>query len=91
MISKEEKLIKKITTDEWSHYFWNGIISGYPLCCILFFCDVWTGLRFSKKMFSGKECHDWDLRMNYVLCPDCAVTCMCVRNPDKEKILKEVT
>lgn len=28
--------------DKWSFDFWLGIISGFPLEDILFYCDVWT-------------------------------------------------
>jgi len=55
-------------------YFWAGIESGYPLCCIIFFCDVWTSLRESHRMFSGRpECYDYRTLVNFIQCPECIV------------------
>lgn len=51
--------------------FWKGIRSGYPLCCVIFFCDVWCKLRESKKMFSGRECHNYNSNAGFIQCPEC--------------------
>ncbi len=54
--------------------FWTGIESGYPLCCIIFFCDVWNPLRESHRMFHGKpECYDWNHNVGYIQCPECII------------------
>lgn len=83
-------IVKEFATDSWSYMFWHGIVSGYPLCCILYFCDVWYNFRKEKRMFSGKEAKDWDFNMGYVLCPNCAIDCMCIRNPKLEMKLKRL-
>lgn len=55
--------------------FWDGIESGYPLCCIIFFCDVWCPLRIWKRMFHGRpECYDWNTHAGYIQCPECIVS-----------------
>ena len=55
--------------------FWFGIESGYPLCCVIFFCDVWCPIRAEHRMFHGKsECYDCrNNKVQYVQCPDCIV------------------
>lgn len=45
MTSKIECRDKKLQVlelepkDEWSYHFWFGIKCGYPLCCIIWYCD----------------------------------------------------
>lgn len=54
--------------------FWAGIESGYPLCCIIFFCDVWCNVRSENRMFHGRpECYDWNTNAGYIQCPDCII------------------
>ena len=57
--------------DSWSRNFWDGIESGFPVCCIIFYCDIWLGLRRRKMMFSYEESHDYDTGIGYVQCPEC--------------------
>lgn len=61
--------------DLWDLDFWDGIESGFPLCCILFFCTPWTKLRESKRMFSYNESFDWkgSVGVGYVQCPECII------------------
>lgn len=53
--------------------FWRGLESGYPVCCIQYFCNFWIPVREQKLMFSGKECHDYSTGVGYVQCPECIV------------------
>jgi len=55
--------------------FWCGIESRFPLCCIIFYCDVWLPLRDSGRMFSGRpECYDWICKkIGYIECQDCVI------------------
>jgi len=54
--------------------FWDGIESGFPLCCIIFFCDVWNPIRESHRMFHGRpECYDWSCHVGYIQCPECII------------------
>jgi len=54
--------------------FWVGIKSKYPLCCILFFCDVWVPLRLEHRMFSGRpECYDYHSNAGFIQCPECII------------------
>ena len=54
--------------------FWCGLESGYPICCVDFFINVWSILRREKRMFSGRpECYDYNSKADYVQCPDCIV------------------
>ena len=63
-----------ITNDYWSKDFWAGIESGFPLCCILFFCDTWYRLRYSSGKPLEKELwRNWDTNVNYVQCPECII------------------
>ena len=58
-----------------SNDFWDGIESGFPLCCIIFFCDVWCPLRESHKMFHGRpECYDWKSNVGHIQCPECIIS-----------------
>jgi len=55
-------------------YFWCGVQSGYPLCCIDFFINFWCPVRKNHFMFSGRpECYDWESDVEYVQCPQCIV------------------
>lgn len=80
----EKDSVRDIYTDDWSYHFWYGLISRFPLCCVLFFCDVWLDLRKKKTMFSYKKSKDWKWGLGYVPCPVCAVNCFCERNPELE-------
>ena len=55
--------------------FWAGIESGYPLCCIIFFCDVWINMRREHRMFHGKpECSDYTFKdAGFIMCPECII------------------
>ena len=57
-----------------SAWFWAGIESKYPLCCILFFCNVWVPIRQEHRMFSGRpECYDYHSNAGYIQCPECII------------------
>jgi len=54
--------------------FWDGIESGFPLCCIDFYINFWCPVRFEHRMFHGRpECYDWKCNVGYVQCPDCII------------------
>jgi len=54
--------------------FWEGIESGFPLCCIIFFCYFWNPVKESHKMFHGRpDCYDWYSNGKYVMCPECVI------------------
>lgn len=44
LIHKDKKLqvLELEPKDEWSYHFWFGIKCGYPLCCIIWYCDTMT-------------------------------------------------
>lgn len=57
-----------MTKDGIDHFF-DGIVSGYPLCCVLFFCGGWEGLLEKIPEFQD----DMPI-MEYnerVMCPRC--------------------
>ena len=57
-----------------SGWFWAGIESEFPLCCILFFCDFWVPVRQAHRMFSGRpECYDYRTNTGRVQCPECII------------------
>jgi hypothetical protein len=51
----------------WINDFLCGIHSDIPLCCVLFYCDVWY----------AKLSLEFDFRcenpIGYIMCPDCIV------------------
>ncbi len=56
--------------------FWCGIESGFPLCCIIFYCDYWHKKALRKlKMFHGRpECYDWKSNnVGHIQCPTCII------------------
>jgi len=67
-------MIEKIIQESWSLDFWDGIESGFPLCCILFFCDPWYRLRYIKgKPLAYDLWGNWVTRKHYVQCPECVI------------------
>jgi len=63
-----------ITNDYWNKDFWSGIESGFPLCCVLFFCDTWYRLRYYKDKPLEKELwRNWRTGTYYVQCPECII------------------
>lgn len=61
--------IKDISKDEWSYHFWYGISLGYPLCCILWFCDVWDKEKGNIKDLMDNN--NWKHNIGYIQCPNC--------------------
>ncbi len=57
--------------------FWRGIKFGYPLCCIIFYCDYWHEKALRKiKMFHGRpEVYDWETKkkVGHIQCPECII------------------
>ena len=47
-------------------FFWNGINSKFPLCCIFWFLSGWQNYGFEKKK---KEWFDYG--DGYIRCPEC--------------------
>jgi len=63
-----------IGNDLWDADFWDGIKSGFPLCCILFFCDTWYRLRYVKgKPLENKLFWNWYTGAGHVQCPECVI------------------
>ena len=74
--------MSQILSDRWSFHFWKGIENGYPLCCILWFCNVQTnwGLqndslyeRIYREEYD-KLNHCQGSTFNHAMCPDCLIT-----------------
>jgi len=59
-----------------SSNFWKGIKSGYPVCCIIFFCYFWLPVRRKKSMFCYNECVEYETYTDYLQCPACIVNCL---------------
>jgi len=58
--------------DNPRYHFWQGICSEFPLCCILYFCDVVvpydvTSFSTSDEWRKVKTGSDYP----YVQCPEC--------------------
>lgn len=49
----------------WESDFFCGIHSNLPLCCVLFYCDVWREKLESEIEIRGKK------PIGYIMCPDC--------------------
>lgn len=66
-------------TDRWSFHFWKGIENKYPLCCILYFCNVQTNYGEQKDSLYErvyreayeKQNHCQASKFNRAMCPDC--------------------
>lgn len=72
-------------TDEW-----NGINSGYPLCCIIFFCNFWNSVRSKHIMFHKRpECYDYYHGDDFVRCPECVVKIL--RRQKSERLYMQKT
>ena len=68
----EQELVRSLSSDKWSNDFWYGIVSGFPTCCIMFFCDVWYRdgeLSIDMNAGTGGEYHHEGIY--YIQCPDC--------------------
>lgn len=70
---QELRLVTALSSDGWSREFWFGIISKFPLCCILWFCDVWNVYDPSKKVHFDSDYKSWSQCIGYVQCPSCMV------------------
>lgn len=71
--------IEKPLLDKWSFHFWKGLENQYPLCCIIWFCDVQTNKgeqigslyeRIYREEYD-KLNHCQQSKMNRAMCPDC--------------------
>ena len=53
----------------WKHAYVRGLLSGYPLCCIEFFCGEWE--PYGEKNGWDKAYKRWPQPhgMGYVECP----------------------
>ncbi len=52
-------------------YLYAGVEEKFPLCCIFFFQDVWSG---ENKKFFKEYCSTMSILTNnagLILCPDC--------------------
>jgi len=87
---EQDELVKSICTDGWSWTFWYGITSNYPLCCVIFFTDVWHDIQGEEIVLTRNEKRKWDFDMGYILCPNCAIDCFCIRNPKLEREWKKL-
>lgn len=68
--------------DRWDFHFWNGIKFDYPMCCIIYFCNVQTNWgeqqgslyeRVYREAYEeNQHCHS--SRHNRAMCPDCLMT-----------------
>ena len=56
-------------TKEGIDHFTDGIASGYPLCCVLFFCGGWESLL--KKIPEFEEPMPIMENNERVMCPRC--------------------
>ncbi len=57
---------------DWTKYnwFWHGVESDFPVCCIFFFMNVWSDFDCDVK-------DNWTSdRDGYIPCPDCLVRLM---------------
>lgn len=67
------------SVDPWDYAFWNGVKCGYPLCCIMWFCDVQTNGGLQKDSLYERvfreayeeQNHCQGSKLNYAPCPDC--------------------
>lgn len=67
--------------DSWSFHFWNGIKYNYPLCCVLWYCNVVTnqGLqenslfeRLYREVYENYRITEKSCKFeDYNRCPDC--------------------
>ena len=58
-------------------WFWTGVKYDIPLCCNLFFNDVWNGEWILDRSMRGNWLQDHD---GYIPCPDCLARIVEVRN-----------
>lgn len=65
---------------EWISDFAMGIHSNIPICCVAFFCNIWTPLYSQEDQrvtSTDRDFVDWDAgtfgksQAQYVQCPDC--------------------
>ena len=67
--------------DLWSYHFWKGLRCGYPICCILWFCNVVTNYgeqrdslfeRIFREVYDDKPLTRKQADFNKRnMCPDC--------------------
>ena len=79
----ERELVGRLAKkgDKKSFEFWHGIISGFPLCCIDYYNNVWTD-NLAEKLRDDFANEDGDIgtieashkRTNHVMCPDCLIS-----------------
>lgn len=73
-----------ISESQWSHDFFCGIHSGIPLCCVLWYCDMWSNnlcgqFRFSEPIEYEYQPENLGNQLQiktsqspgYAMCPDC--------------------
>ena len=69
---------------QWGDDFFCGIHSNIPLCCVLWYCDVWSGNLSDQFRFSNTLQYEYHPENNsnpiqpkaskrtpYAMCPDC--------------------
>ena len=69
------------TAEKWSngnedaYHFWYGVISGFPLCCIIHFCDSWHGGIENKfDLDEMKVYEETNIQHNKrIMCPLCVI------------------
>lgn len=54
--------------------FWVGLRCGYPLCCVLFFCDVWCDL-YEIIYYENPKRFNWNWKhgIGHIQCPECII------------------
>lgn len=57
----------------WKNDFFCGIHSGLPMCCVLFYCDVWYKKLSLDSDFIpiSQILHDSERPIGYIMCPNC--------------------
>lgn len=78
--------VEEIATDEWSFHFWFGLECGYPLCCIIWYCDsvtnsgkqdgsVWDKVLYNEFMNNPDYKPTWkaiiERKAEHNQCPEC--------------------
>jgi hypothetical protein len=67
--------------DRWDFHFWKGLENKYPLCCILYFCNVQTNWgeqgdslyeRIYREAYESQSRYQGSL-FNHAMCIDCMV------------------
>lgn len=80
-MNKEQIKSRSLDNGKWEHHFFFGIKCKYPLCCILYYLEVWTCNPdlFEIMQIAGYE-HDYKCGIppiennRRVMCPDCILS-----------------